>query len=96
MSKPKQILKLEKQLGLTLPDLKKGSVLDIRNRNHYQCNDKGEVKGLNLNANQLTDISALAGLTGLQTLYLGGNNISSIKPLLHLLINQYDYPLLCQ
>lgn len=94
MSKPKQILELEKQLGLTLPDLKKGSVLDTSN--HYQCNDKGEVTGLNLNANQLTDISALAGLTGLQTLYLGGNNISSIKPLLHLLINQYDYPLLCQ
>lgn len=44
MSKPKQILKLEKQLGLTLPELKKGSVLD--NRNHYQCNEKGEVTGI--------------------------------------------------
>lgn len=45
----------------------------------------GNLQSLDLNDNDISDISFLEKLTGLQYLYLSGNKISDIKPLLPLI-----------
>jgi len=83
MTKPPILRSIEEQLGFSLrlvegqdlPELMK-----YRNRNTCAQNEEGEVTGLNLRTNDLTDdqIDFLRKLTQLQALNLSENNISQI------------------
>ena len=68
MSKPKEILELEKIYGITL------------NSNNYELGNNGKVITLDLSGNQISEIRGLEQFTQLQ-LHLFANQISEIKGL---------------
>ena len=82
MNKPKEILELEKiygiKLGLVVGD--PDDTLFSNTRNCYELN-YGEVTGLNLSDNRISEIKGLEKLTKLQRLYLSCTQISEIKGL---------------
>jgi len=82
MSKPKEILEIEKRYGITLNEIALSeNIMDYRNSNCYQLNSKNEITGLNLRDNQLTEIKGLEQLTQLQRLDLSNNQLTEIKGL---------------
>lgn len=85
MNKPKEIIELEEKYNIvfSLPDKKYG-IIDSRNRNTYELNKNMEVNGLNLYANQISDISFISHLTELTHLNIGENQINDISILIKL------------
>lgn len=83
MEKPALLQNLKKDFGLDLQALK-GSpeeLMRYRWRNHYTQNERGELTGLNLRTNQLSDkiIAALAPATALEALNLSENALKSVE-----------------
>ncbi len=71
MEKPKEILMLEKELGIKIGE------------KNYKI-ENGQVVELYLRGNQIRDISPLANLVNLSKLYLRENKLSDISPLANL------------
>lgn len=90
MDKPKEIIELEEKYNIkfSLYD-KKFEVIDSRNRNTYQLNENIEVIGLNLSANNISDISFLNSLTKLTHLNIEENQITDISILSQLTLLTY-------
>jgi len=81
ISKPKEILELEKIYGITLKEIAESKHLFWSGGNCYKLNNKGEVIELNLSYNQIGEIRGLEELKNLQKLYLAFNQITEIKGL---------------
>jgi hypothetical protein len=77
MSKPKEIVELEKIYGITLNENKPYQY----GGNTYVVNEDGDVTHLNLSGNQLTEIKGLETLVNLQGLWLYNNRLTEIKGL---------------
>jgi Leucine-rich repeat (LRR) protein len=69
MSKPKEILELEKIYGITLKEGKPDEFGHDR-CNTYAVNENGNVTHLNLSGNDLIEIKGLETFVNLQELYL--------------------------
>jgi len=80
-TKPQQVIDLEKFYQITLNPKEKDEISYWDNPNTYQLNEKGEVIGLNLRENKISDLRALSGLTGLTILVLDDNQISDLRAL---------------
>ena len=78
MSKPKEILELERIYNITLQE---SAIVEPHIDNCYQLNNKNEVLALNLSGNQITEIKGLEKLTQLQKLCLTRNYIEKIEGL---------------
>ena len=81
MKKPKDLIILEKKLGVTLQEGAMATILDLDSRNTYALDQKGQLIGLNLRGNHITDLAPLSKLTGLQYLDLSSNHITDLTPL---------------
>ena len=80
--KPKEILVLEKIYGITLEKISLSEdITRVRNRNCYQLDSNKKIVGLNLDENQISDITPLQELTQLTSLALFNNQISDITSL---------------
>jgi Leucine-rich repeat (LRR) protein len=82
MSKPKEIIELEKIYGITLEEIPLSK--DIWKKvisNCYQLGNNNEITGLNLSGNKITEIRGLEQLTQLQKLGLSSNQITELKGL---------------
>lgn len=78
MSKPKEIVAIEKAYGIALEQKDKVKWSD---RNCYALNSDGAVVALNLSENEIEEIKGLESLTALNSLYLTINQIQEIKGL---------------
>ena len=82
MSKPQEILELEKVYGITLTETKVAyDIKSQKNSNLYFLSDQKEVVGLNLKGNRIKEIKNLETLTNLSTLDISWNQISKIENL---------------
>jgi len=81
-TKPAAILQLEKELGIELKQVALDEAMP--QRNSFALSQQGDVIGLNLGKNQLTNIYFLQHLTQLIYLNLWNNKITDINPLQHL------------
>ena len=77
MSKPQQILELERAYGV---ELEQRDQLHW-NDNAYKLDERGEVVGLALNDRVVRDASPLSSFGSLTELYLVGNELSDVSPL---------------
>jgi internalin A len=80
MSKPKEIVELEKIYGITLEEGKPNE-FEYVGHNTYVVNEDGDVTQLDLSVNQLTEIKGLETLVNLQKLNLSYNQLTEIKGL---------------
>ncbi|OOG65921.1 hypothetical protein, partial [Flavobacterium sp. A45] len=79
MNKPEIILAIENHYKITLNQKnKKYPLLDYKNKNTFELNDRMEIIGLNLSGNQIFDNSILENLTLLNHLSLENNEITDI------------------
>lgn len=82
MTKPKQILELEKAFGIKLKEfLDKKNSKGTEKKNSFIQNKQGEIIELNLIENNLKDISPIQNLKHLMYLYLDNNQLIDITPL---------------
>lgn len=76
MSKPLEILELEKKVNIFLSESE-----NLYENNSYKLDENKNVVGLNLNSNDINDISFLYDLKYITVLSLNNNKISDISPL---------------
>ena len=82
MSKPPEILALEKVYGITLEETKdEDDIMHWENSNLYLLNEESQVIGLNLIRNQISEIKNLDKFIHLQHLNISDNQISKIENL---------------
>jgi len=89
ISKPKEILELEKMYGITLNEIALSeNIMDYEKHSCYQLSSNKEIIGLNLSNNQISEIKGLEQLTQLQKLELSRNRITEIRNLEQLMLLQ--------
>lgn len=81
MSKPKEILELEDFYGIELEEVNE---LEFMGKNQFSLDSFGNVIGLKLNDNGITNIRLLEKLEKISELHLGNNKIVDINPLKNL------------
>ncbi|WP_430409769.1 leucine-rich repeat domain-containing protein [Kordia sp.] len=92
MSKPQEILELEKVYGIMLKETKdEKDFMYWENTNLYLLNDEQQIVGLNLSSNQIQEIKNLNTLINLQKLNISGNQIQEMKNLDNLINLQELY-----
>lgn len=75
MTKPKEIILLEKHLNTTINYYDKNNdIIDLRNKNTFSVDSNFNVNGLNLRGNKINDISFLENFTQITSLSLQANN----------------------
>ncbi|WP_028105104.1 leucine-rich repeat domain-containing protein [Pseudoduganella violaceinigra] len=77
--KPQEIAVIENAIGDTLKEKKIDEVMDWFARNTYSVDENGNVTGLNIRKNQLTNLDLLKGLDHLENLNVSENAISDIS-----------------
>ncbi|MCD8402105.1 leucine-rich repeat domain-containing protein [Tenacibaculum finnmarkense] len=97
MSKPQEILALEKYFGIVLTETKnERDIINIHQSNCYFLNTAQQITGLNISRNKITKIESFDTLTELSILNLSRNKITKIENIdkliklseLHLAINE--------
>ena len=82
MSKPEQIIDLEKFYNINLSILPSDQTIENNeSRNTYILNESNEVIGLNLLDNKISDLSELSTFQNLTKLYLKNNQIVDLSPI---------------
>lgn len=79
-NKPKEIVELEKLLGIEITELENGSLAYL-SRNYFYCNNNKEIIILNLIENNISDISFIKSFPFLERLFLSKNKITEINVL---------------
>ncbi|MCD8412346.1 leucine-rich repeat domain-containing protein [Tenacibaculum finnmarkense] len=82
MSKPQEILALEKDFGIILKETKNlADITDFDKSNCYFLNTAEQITGLNISDNKITKIENIDKLINLSRLFLFGNKITKIENL---------------